>query len=280
MSMASASIWLAWPVERTSVVVAPFGNQTGDTDLEQYRLALTQTLTLSLRDSRDLRVTPYNRVLELLRRFLGEGADVSNRDAIQAISSNTGATLVIVPTLLRDGAAWRARVELRDPRTANSVWEHETVPETSSLTRDVAYRLANVLASDIDAHLRTGRTRVLEAFRGLSPSGRRERSGLVRSLDAAKAFADGTAWYDDLEYAKARVAFRSAVELDSRNSLLLAWVSRSALVARDENEAIDAAERALSFLTAQTPRLDALFVEAVASEAVVISQPLNGSTAS
>ena len=48
-----------------------------------------------------------------------------------------------------------------------------------------------------------------------------------------------------------------ASELDSRNPLLLAWrQSRVALVARDENEAVDAAERSCyRSLTAQTPTL-------------------------
>ena len=60
-------------------------------------------------------MTPYSRVLEVLRRFLQQKPDVSSRDAIQAITAATGAELVVVPTLLRDGGSWRARVELRDP---------------------------------------------------------------------------------------------------------------------------------------------------------------------
>ena len=119
---------------------------------------------------------------------------MSNRDAIQAITASTGAALVVVPTLLREGAAWRARVELRDPQIANNVWEHETSSKTSSLTRDVAYRLAMVLSVDIETHLKSRRASVLETLMGLWPSGGQQPSGRVRSLDAAKAFADGTAW--------------------------------------------------------------------------------------
>jgi serine/threonine protein kinase/tetratricopeptide (TPR) repeat protein len=265
--VAVAAAWLAWPVDRTSIVVAPFGNQTGDTDLEQYRLALTQTLTLSLSDARDLKMVPYSRVLEILRRFLDQRADVSNRDAIQAISANTGAALVVVPTLLRDGGAWRARVELRDPRTSNSIWEHETDPETSSLTRDVAYRMTLRLATDIEAHLKGRRSSVVEALMGFLPFGHRDRPGRMRSLEAVKAFAEGAAWYDDYEYARARQAFRMAVDFDSTNPLLLSWLSRAAQLVKDENEATETANRAVSLLTPQTSNVDALFVRAVAAEA-------------
>ena len=57
--LGTLAIWLAWPVNRTSIVVAPFGNQSGDSDLERYRLALTQTLILSLARMRAIsRVVP------------------------------------------------------------------------------------------------------------------------------------------------------------------------------------------------------------------------------
>jgi len=264
---AGASTYLAWPVARTSIVVAPFGNQTGDTDLDQYRLALTHSLTASLRDSTDLQVAPYGRVLEVLRRFIDERSDISNREAIQAITANVGASFVIVPTLLRDGAAWRARVELRDPRTANSVWEHETQAETSSLTRDVAYRLATVLANDIDAHLKSRRTALIETLWAASPFSHPERRGRFGSLEAAKAFGDGAALYDELEYAEARQAFRKAADLDPRNAIVAAWLSRAAQLVKDEREATEAAERAEGLITSQTPPIDALLVRAIAAEA-------------
>ena len=260
LTIGVATIWLAWPVERLSIAVAPFGNQTGDSDLEQYRLALTQTLTLSLADSRDLKVTPYSRVLEVLRRFLQQKADVSSRDAIQAITEATGAELVAVPTLLRDGGSWRARVELRDPRTSNSVWEHDTNPEVSSLTRDVAYRSAMSLAADLQAHLKSRRTSVIDVLRSVWPWSRDDQARRLQSIDIAKAFAEGTAWYEDFEYAQAREAFRAASGLDPRSPVLLAWVSRTAQLVKAEDEATETADRAVSLLTSQTPRVDTSFV--------------------
>ena len=263
----AAATWLAWPVKRTTIVVAPFGNQSGDSDLEQYRLPLTQTLMLLLRDARDLRVIPYGRVLEILRRFIRDESDVSSRDAIQAITAATGAELVVVPTLLRDGGSWRARVELRDPRTSSNVWVHETSPEISSLTRDVAYRSALSLAEDLEAHLKSRRTSVIDGLRRAWPWSSEERAGRWQSIDIAKAFAEGTAWYEDFEYAQARDAFRRASALDPRNPVLLAWVSRSAQLVRAEDEATEAADRAVSLVTTRTPHADVLFVRAVAAEA-------------
>jgi tetratricopeptide (TPR) repeat protein len=264
--IAAVATWTLWPVERTTMAITPFGNQTGDSELEQFRPALTQLLTLSLRDSSALNVVPFNAVLESVRRFMRDGADISNRDAVQAVPARTDATVLIVPTLLRDGTAWRARVELRDARTANNLWQYETAPVTSSLTHDTAYQLTLALATEVNRRVTPLRRRVLDTVKALGPVGRRA-VARPRSLEAAKAFADGVAWYDDLEYARARQRFADAVELDPQNPLLLAWLSRTAQIIRDDKTATDAGERAVAAITARTARVDALFAQAVASEA-------------
>ena len=135
------------------------------------------------------------------------------------------------------------------------------------MTRDVAFRLATVLADDIDAHLRSSRTSARLALAWVLPSSRRERPGRVRSLDVAKAFADGTAAYDDLEYAQARKAFRAAVDLDPRSPLLLAWLSRAAQLAKEEGEATEAAARIESTVGDQASEVHGLFAQAVSAEA-------------
>jgi uncharacterized protein YjiS (DUF1127 family) len=76
------------PIERTGVVVAPLGNQTGYAELERFRLALTQLLTDQLADSRVVRVVPYERVLQIVRRSRRDGQDPSSREALQSIADN------------------------------------------------------------------------------------------------------------------------------------------------------------------------------------------------
>jgi TolB-like protein len=163
---AAGYIWFV-PIQRATVVITPFGNQTGDSGLDDYRLALTQTLTLALRDSSGVFVTPYWRVLQPLNRFVRDGADVSNREAIAAVVSDTGVPLVLVPTLLREGGDWRARVELRDAETTASVWRYETPSHTTALSRDVSYRLTIELATAIDSHFTSRRARLVRAIKGL-----------------------------------------------------------------------------------------------------------------
>ena len=267
-AIAVAALYIAAvPVEPSRVVVAPFGNQTGDSGLEDYRLGLTQTLTLALRDSPDIAVAPYPRVLQVLNRFVRDGADVASREVVAALASDTGVPLVIVPTLLREGGDWRGRVELRHAETAASMWRYETEPRTTALSRDAAHRLAIELATAIDQHLTSRRTSVLSAIQRALGAGRPGVVAPVQSLDAAKSFEAGIRLYEDLEYAGARDAFGAATTEDPRNPLALAWFSRALQLTRDTDKAVDVGERALSFVTPASPRTDVLFVRAVAHEA-------------
>src|SRR5262249_2269079 len=61
--------WLFAPVPRVPIAVAPVANQTGYSELDQYRMALTETLTAELSESRVVRPLPYDRLLQIVRRF-------------------------------------------------------------------------------------------------------------------------------------------------------------------------------------------------------------------
>ena len=250
---------LTGSVERVPVAIAPIVNQTGYPELDPYRLALTQVLVSELAESRNVRVVPYTRLLQVIRRFLTGTTDMSSREAIQAVTANTGAGMVIVPTLLYENGEWRGRAEIQDAATGTNAAVYNTEPVASSLPKDTAYALTAQLAQQIEQHFTTHGP-------GAS-STPRAASARLRTLDAAKAFEEGINAYDELEYTTSRAAFARAVEEDGRNPLALAWLSRVSQVFRDGQAASDAAERASGLLTEETPHGDALFVAAVLAEA-------------
>jgi tetratricopeptide (TPR) repeat protein len=266
----AATVWLMWPVSRVSVAVAPVTNLTGYPELNPYRLALTQGLVNDLRGSPYVRVVSYGRLLEILRRFLAEGVDVSSRGAIEAITANTPARYVILPTLLQENGAWRARVELRDTRTATTVAAAETAPVASSLIKDAAYGLTAALADRLDEQfgaMAPWRSRAAAGIARLFGASPGRETGRLRSLDASRAFEEGLSAFEGLEYATAREAFALAAERDTRNPVPLAWLSRAAQLMRRDEEAVSAADRAMALVTVDVPVLDRLFVSAVAAEA-------------
>jgi serine/threonine protein kinase/tetratricopeptide (TPR) repeat protein len=258
-----AALWITRPVERIAVVVAPVSNQTGFEELQPFRLALTNLLTVHLSDSESVRVVPYERVLQVLRRFLFDRADVASRDVVEAIAADSGARFVLVPTLQYDAGIWKARIEVRAPDTGLNVHTYQTAGVSTSIATDAAFALMRDLAVHVDQHLSTPRVAARKWF-WFSDRSSGDRS--VRSLEAARYLEEGLRAYHALEFAAARRAFTAAAERDRRSALAMAWLTRVDLLMRQDDEAGESAARALALIDAQTPRDDSLFTEAVTAE--------------
>ena len=267
--MVGTPVWVFSPVERMPVAVAPVVNQTGFAELDPYRLALTHELVAQLAESRSIRVLPYDRLLQIVRRFRAAGHDVSSREAMQALTSQSGAQVIIVPTLLNEDGGWKARVEFRNPRTATTETTWETPVVVSSLAKDAVYGLMAPLAAGIQEHFtRTGPLKASIADRVLRMAGwiASPDAPRLRTLDAAAVFEQGLDAYEQQEYPAAVRAFAMASEQDPRNPVVLAWRSRVARSLRRDDEAAEAAEGATRLLPAGTSAADRLFVEAIAAE--------------
>jgi len=265
----ATTVWLLTPVDRVPVVVAPVVNQTGYAELDAYRPALTAELIGELSDSPAIRVLPYDRELQILRKFRTGGQDVSSREAMQALTSNSGAAIVIAPTLLYENGNWRARIEFRDAMTATNRAAQDTTPVVSSLPKETVYALIPAVASAVDAYFATvapRRVRIGNAIRRIAGRMSTPPTLRMRTLDAASAFEQGIDAYEQMEYGSALAAFTEAAKEDPRNPVLFAWQSRSALMMRRDSEARDAGAQAVRLVDAETRVPDRLFVEAVAAE--------------
>jgi tetratricopeptide (TPR) repeat protein len=259
--------WSLWPVERVPVVVVPTVNLTGYQELNAFTLALSEELTGQLRDSAAVRVLPHERMLEIIRPFRETDRDVSSREALQAIAGQSRAQVLVVPTLLREGDAWKARVEFRNPDTG-ATERYETAPVISALMKDAFHgRLVPMLAVGVDEHFARGPRafvgdRIL-AFAGLASRARRPR---LTSADAAREFERGVDAYERGELSAARAAFAAAAARDSTNPLPLAWQSRVATLMRQDKEAAETAAQAQRLLTDDTGEIERLFIEAIGAE--------------
>jgi tetratricopeptide (TPR) repeat protein len=263
-------LWIFSPVDRVPVAVAPVVNQTGYADLDAYRLALTRELVAQLADSRQVRVLPYDQLLQIVRRFQSPGSDVSSREAMQALATHSGARTIVVPTLLYEDGGWRARIELRRADTSTDEGTYETAPVVSSLIKDAAYGLMPQLADGVEARfLEAGprRASVAHTARQLTGASPAARTTRFRTLDAAAAFEQALDASDRLEYAAALRALEAATQQDQRNPVLAAWRSRVAMLMRRDTDAAEAAEQAAALVQDRMPAADRLFVEAVVNEA-------------
>ena len=268
--LVGAPLWLFAPMERIPVAVAPMMNQTGYAELDPYRLALTNALIDQVVGASAVRVLPYERLLEIVRPFTAPGSDVSSRDAIQRLTTSSGARIVVVPTLLNENGGWKARVEFRDAATATTTARYETPVVVSSLMKDTVYALMPPLAAAVQDHFAaTGpwRAYVANKLAAWTGRGRRPAGPRLGSLDAAQAFVEGIDAYERQEFPAALNAFATASAADPRNAIPLAWRSHAATLIRRDDEAVDAARQARALLSPQAQAPDRQFVEAVDAEA-------------
>jgi serine/threonine protein kinase/tetratricopeptide (TPR) repeat protein len=246
------------PVERIPIAVAPVTNQTRYSELDPYRLALTHTLIRELSDSPNVRVLPYNRLIQIVGRFLGRGSDISSREAVLAITTQGGPRFVVLPALVYENDRWHAQAEIQDASTSTRVAVLETAIVPSSIPKDVAYALMAQIATGIQEHFKAN-----GPGKSYAP---RSAAARLRSLDAARAFEEGLNAFEQLEYSAAEAAFAHAREQDSRNPLPAAWLSRVDEILRKHDQASEAAEAASRLVSSTTPRVDALLVNAIVAE--------------
>ena len=136
-------------------------------------------------------------MLQPLRRFLQSGGDLSGEDAVRAVAATSGAGAVVVPTLLYEAGAWKARAEVRD-RGGAVVGRLETPSIESSLSKEAAAALIVSLAEQVEGRFEGSRWRL---------GGEPARPARFQSLEAAKAFEEGFSAFDAGEFAAARDAF-------------------------------------------------------------------------
>ena len=269
--VAAAAVSLFVPVERMPVAIVPVSNQTGDSTLDAYRMALTRELIAQLADVPTVRVLPYERLQEIVQQFRDPPRDLASREAVQAVATHANASVLLLPALVYDevNGDMTARVEVRNPATGQTS-TLETDAIESSLAKDTAYRLSVALAGRIADHLSSVgplRARVRAWLGGLSDAADSPATTRLRTLDSAAAFERGLQAYEQGEYASANTAFASASDADPRDPLSLAWRSRLAVLMRQDTQAVETAERAVDVMRDDIRADDRVFIEAIAEEA-------------
>ncbi len=177
-------------------------------------------------------------------------------------------TFLIVPTILKDGDRWKARLDVRDPETATTESVREIQSGVSVLVKESAYAMVLPLAGEIEQYVasvswRSRLTAFVHRLLNRTPHHRLA----VGSLDAADAFEQGLDRYQELEISTSASSFERASQADPLSPLPVAWRSRVARLMRRDVEAVQLARQAVSLFSDATSETDRHFVEAVAAEA-------------
>ena len=231
-------------------------------------MALTNALIDALTDSATLRVVGHDDLSEVIRGFRVGGRDVSSTAVIQAVAGTSGADVLIVPTILKEGDRWKARLDVRNPETATTDTVKEIEAGASVLVKESAYAMVLPLAEEIEGYVASAswRSRLTAFVHGILNRARSPHRLAVGSLDAADALEQGLDSYEELELSAAASSFERASQADPLSPLLVAWRSRVAHLRRRDVEATQLARQAVSLISDETSESERHFVEAVAAE--------------
>jgi tetratricopeptide (TPR) repeat protein len=266
--LASGALWWVVSGPRSVVAITPIVNETGHDLLGSYRMALTNALIDALTDSATVRVVGHGDLSEVIRGFRVAGRDVSSTAVIQAVAGSSGADVLIVPTILKEGDRWKARLDVRNPETATTDTMKEIEAGASVLVKESAYAMVAPLAEEIERYVESAswRSRLTALVHGILHRARSPHALAVGSLDAADALERGLDRYEELEVSAAAGSFERASQADPLSPLLAAWRSRVARLMRRDVEATQLARQAVSLISDETSESEWQFVQAVAAE--------------
>jgi tetratricopeptide (TPR) repeat protein len=259
----SAGLWNFFgpvppPRERVRIAVVPFVNQTGDERLEEFRLTLTQILTHDLAESPNIRVLPYERLLDITRGFKTQGEDISSPEVIKALANYSNSQFVVVPIMFAVGSTARVQVEFRDAIAGERVGGTKVERVLSGSAAETFYSMLEELAGGIQQHFKDmGRG---EDYR-LRPEGSRP-----KTVAAALHLTKGRNASAQGNYAQALTSFQLAVNEDPGFALAYAWMGQIYGLLGYDDKARDHSEQAAQLISAQTPITDAYFIEANLAE--------------
>jgi tetratricopeptide (TPR) repeat protein len=231
VAVAALGLWLqgrapaAADDGRRSLAVFYFDNLTGDPGLDWLRTGLTDMLVTNLSQSPRLRVLGTSRLYQLLDETGHRDDRTVSAQVVDAVSRRAQATTALVGSFVKAGSQVRIQATLQDPKTGEVIASERVEGDAD----EGLFALVDEL---------TGRLRKrLETPPGIlrRPDGKRHASWdwkekkleevTTSSVEAFKAYAEGSRLHDRLQEKEAQAYFEKAVAADPGFAMALAKLS-------------------------------------------------------
>jgi len=201
---------------RRSLAVLYFENVTGDPGLEWLRTGLTDMLVTNLSQSPDLRVLSTTRLYQILDET-GHRDDRSlSGQVVDTVARRAQATTALVGSFVRAGSRIRIQASLQDPRTGEVI-------ASERVEGDPDHGLF-ALVDDLTGRLRK-RLEAPSLARFADKKGKKLHEVTTSSIEAYKAYAEGSRLHERQKEREAKAYFEKAVEADAGFAMALAKLS-------------------------------------------------------
>ena len=208
---------------RRSVAVFYFDNLTGDPQLDWLRTGLTDMLVTNLSQSPGLRVLGTSRLYQLLDETGHRDDRTVSAQVVDAVSRKAQATTALVGSFVRAGSQVRIQATLQDPKSgevlASERVEGDAEDGLFALVDELTGRAAQAPGEALADE--DGR----EAARLLGWKEKKLQEVTTTSVEAWKAYAEGSRLHERLQEKEAQAFFEKAVEADPGFAMALAKLS-------------------------------------------------------
>ena len=199
---------------RRSLAVFYFDNLSGDPRLDWLRTGLTDMLVTNLSQSPGVRVLGTARLYQLLEEA-GHRDDRSlSAAAVEAVAGRAQATTALVGSFVRAGSQIRIQASLQDPRTGELIASERVEGDAEA----GLFQLVDELTGRLRKRLETPGVRLARRERGIEEVA-------TASLEAYKAYAEGSRLHERLQEREAQGYFERAVAADPGFAMALAKLS-------------------------------------------------------
>jgi eukaryotic-like serine/threonine-protein kinase len=201
---------------RRSLAVLYFDNVTGDPSVDWLRTGLTDMLVTNLSQSPDLRVLSTQRLYQILEET-GHRDDRSlSGQVVATVARQAQATTALVGSFVRAGERIRIQASLQDPRTGEVIASERVEGDPDAGLFVMVDELTTRLRKKLE-------TPSLVKFAEKKEKKLQEVS--TASVDAYKAYAEGSRLHERLQEREAKAYFEKAVEADPSFAMALAKLS-------------------------------------------------------
>jgi len=201
---------------RRSLAVLYFDNVTGDPGLDWLRSGLTDMLVTNLSQSPDLRVLSTQRLYQILDQTGHRDDRALSGEVVASVSRQAQATTALVGSFVRAGSRIRIQASLQDPRTGEVI-------ASERVEGDPDHGLFG-LVDDLTSRIRR-RLETPSLVRFADKKGKKLQDVTTTSLEAYKAYAEGSRFHERMQEREARAHFEKAVAADPGFAMALAKLS-------------------------------------------------------
>jgi len=117
----SRKVFAPFPSDKPSLAVLYFKNKTGDENLDIWRTALPELITIDLSQSKNIQVLPSDRIYSILRDLGLLDAESYASEDLKKVASQGGVTHILQAILTKSGDSFRINYTLQETKDLSIV---------------------------------------------------------------------------------------------------------------------------------------------------------------